>query len=129
MVFQTLTMPGTAVLEDTDGRGIDDRSDLAAPGWPKMVFIEHRFANDPTNWWAPNHAAVLAMLHSTGMRVVEQPAHEMYLCAPDPGWEDNPDRSFPLAWRATRFSARTIRGILACLVTLVSPGVPGGSLT
>src|SRR4051794_20571793 len=27
------------------------------PGYPKLHFIEHRYANDPTNWWTPNRAA------------------------------------------------------------------------
>ena len=52
------------------------------PGWPKMAFIEHRLANDPTNWWAPNHAAVEAMLCSAGLRVLERPGHEIYVCEP-----------------------------------------------
>jgi tRNA (mo5U34)-methyltransferase len=95
MVFQTLTMPGTAVRQDTYDRAIDNRSDLDAPGWPRMAFVEHRFANDPTNWWVPNHAAVLAMLRSTGMRVVRHPAHEIYLCVPDPDWANDPDRYSP----------------------------------
>ena len=89
MVFQTLTMPGMQVLRNTHDRDIDDREDLLRPGWPKMAFIEHRFANDPTNWWAPNHACVEAMLRSSGMRVVGRPGHEIYLCEPNPadgGW-------------------------------------------
>ena len=24
------------------------------PGYPKLHFIEHRYASDPTNWWVPN---------------------------------------------------------------------------
>jgi tRNA (mo5U34)-methyltransferase len=53
-------------------------------GWPKLAFIEGRFEDDRTNWWAPNHAAVLAMLRSAGMRVLARPAHEIYLAEPDP---------------------------------------------
>ncbi|HEU4564899.1 MAG TPA: TIGR04290 family methyltransferase [Gemmatimonadaceae bacterium] len=85
MVFQTLTMPGEEVVEDTRDREIMDRRDLRKPGWPKMAFIEHRFAGDPTNWWVPNHAGVEAMLRSSGMRIIGRPAHEMYLCAPGGG--------------------------------------------
>jgi tRNA (mo5U34)-methyltransferase len=85
MVFQTLTMPGTDVFEGTArARGIMEREDFTAPGWPKMAFIEHAFVGDETNWWAPNHAGVEAMLRSSGMRVTGHPAHEMYLCEPDP---------------------------------------------
>jgi tRNA (mo5U34)-methyltransferase len=85
MVFQTLTAPGTEVHPDTArDRDVLDRADFAAPGWPKLSFIEHEFAGDRTNWWAPNHAGVEAMLRSSGMRVTARPGHEIYLCEPDP---------------------------------------------
>ena len=84
MVFQTLTMPGDQVHPQTHGRGFEDRQVLCEPGWPVMAFLEHPFAGDPTNWWAPNHAAVEAMLRSAGMRVVDRPGHEIYLAEPDP---------------------------------------------
>jgi tRNA (mo5U34)-methyltransferase len=83
MLFQTLTMPGNAVFAETSvDRDIDDRDAFTDPGWPKMAFIEHEFSGDPTNWWAPNHAACEAMLRSSGLRIVGRPGHEMYLCEP-----------------------------------------------
>jgi tRNA (mo5U34)-methyltransferase len=86
MVFQTLTMPGTEVDESTEiDRDIDDREAFLAPGWPRMAFIEHRFSGDPTNWWAPNHAGVEAMLRSSGLAITGRPGHEIYLCEPDRG--------------------------------------------
>jgi tRNA (mo5U34)-methyltransferase len=84
MMFQTLSLPGEEVYPDTQDHAIDDRKPLLDPGWPKMAFIEHRFAGDPTNWWVPNHAGVEAMLRSSGMRVVERPTGEVYLCEPSP---------------------------------------------
>ena len=84
MVFQTLTMAGDEVAEDTRrDRDIMDREVFGAPGWPKMAFIEHTFAGDETNWWVPNHAAVEAMLRSSGLAVVQRPGHEIYLCEPN----------------------------------------------
>jgi tRNA (mo5U34)-methyltransferase len=82
MVFQTLTMPGRDAYEDTGDRQISDREPLLHEGWPKMAFIEHSFAGDPTNWWLANHAACEAMLRSTGLRVVARPADEIYVCEP-----------------------------------------------
>lgn len=87
MVFQTLTMPGETVCEDTSDRAIDDRDAFTEPGWPKMAFVEHCFSGDPTNWWIANHAGVEAMLRSSGLRAIAHPGHEIYLCEPDP---DNP---------------------------------------
>ena len=84
MVFQTLTMPGETVYEDTSDHPIEHRAPLLDPGWPKMAFIEHRFSGDPTNWWVPNHAGVEAMLRSSGLRVTQRPVEEIYICEPDP---------------------------------------------
>ena len=86
MIFQTLTMDGDAVQTPELDYDIDQRDVFAREGWPKMAFIERNFSNDPTNWWAPNHAAVEAMLRSTGFASVERIAHEIYACrAPGEG--------------------------------------------
>jgi tRNA (mo5U34)-methyltransferase len=50
------------------------------PGYPKMHFIEHRYAGDPTNWWAPNAACSAAMLRSAGFEIVKQPESEVFIC-------------------------------------------------
>lgn len=84
LVFQTLTMPGGEAPVDEELDDINDRGRMLEPGWPKLAFLEHRFAGDPTNWWAANHAAVLALLRSAGLKVVTNPAHELYICEPDP---------------------------------------------
>jgi tRNA (mo5U34)-methyltransferase len=84
MVFQTLTMPGDTVYPHTADHPITEREPLLDPGWPKMAFIEHRFSDDATNWWVPNHAGIEAMLRSCGLRVTGRPAEEIYLCVPDP---------------------------------------------
>jgi tRNA (mo5U34)-methyltransferase len=104
MVFQTLTMPGEEVYGDTGDRPIDDRDAFLEPGWPKMSFIEHSFAGDRTNWWVPNHAAVEALLRSSGMRVLARPGHEIYLCQPDPS---NP--SCIATWAAPELRSATGR--------------------
>ena len=82
MVFQTLTMPGEEVHDTPADLDINGRETLLDPGWPKMAFLEHRLAADPTNWWAPNHAGVEAMLRSAGLKVAGRPGHEIYLCEP-----------------------------------------------
>ena len=84
LMFQTLTMPGDSVYQPKDDYPIAERTPLLESGWPKMAFIEHRFSDDPTNWWVANHAGVEAMLRSSGLRVTARPGHEIYLCEPDP---------------------------------------------
>lgn len=80
LVMQTLTMPGDDVAAVPDDLPIDRREGLLASGWPTMAFIEKRLAGDPTNWWAPNHACIEAMLRNSGFRVRQRIAHETYLC-------------------------------------------------
>ncbi len=81
LVFQTLTLPGERQQTASDLR-LDERRALLRPGWPKMAFIENALAGDPTNWWAANHACVMAMLRSTGMKSIRRVGHEIYLCRP-----------------------------------------------
>ena len=83
LIFQSLTMPGEEVYQDPGHHDIYDREVFLQPGWPMMAFIERRFADDPTNWWAPNHAAIEAVLRTSGMRVVARPGTEIYVCEPD----------------------------------------------
>lgn len=49
-------------------------------GYPKLHFIEYKYADDPTNWWIPNRACVEAMLRSAGFRITAHPETEVYLC-------------------------------------------------
>jgi tRNA (mo5U34)-methyltransferase len=50
------------------------------PRYPKMHFIEQKFAHDWTNWWAPNRACVEAMLRAAGFEIARGPMDEVYLC-------------------------------------------------
>ncbi|QJR80591.1 TIGR04290 family methyltransferase [Alteromonas pelagimontana] len=92
MVFQTMTMPGDKVVEVKDNYPLDKREVMLQDGWPQMAFIEKRFADDPTNWWAANHAGVLALLRAAGFTNIKRIAHEIYVCEAD-GESDsnNPD--------------------------------------
>jgi tRNA (mo5U34)-methyltransferase len=80
MMFQTLTMPGTSVAHVPDDLHIDDREQMLDEGWPRMGYIEKKLANDESNWWAPNHACVEALLRTAGFSVIERPEHEFYFC-------------------------------------------------
>lgn len=87
MVFQTLTMPGSAMLDTKDDYAINERQTMQHEGWPKMAFIEHKLNADPTNWWAPNQSCIDAMLRTCGFKITARPGHEITVCQPD---ENNP---------------------------------------
>lgn len=50
------------------------------PGFPRMCFIENRYAGDPTNWWIPNRACTEAMLRSAGFEIQSHPEQEVFIC-------------------------------------------------
>jgi tRNA (mo5U34)-methyltransferase len=50
------------------------------PSWPRLHFVEHRYAGDETNWWIPNRACAEAMLRSSGFAPRPLPGTEIYLC-------------------------------------------------
>jgi tRNA (mo5U34)-methyltransferase len=85
LVLQTLTMPGEESPGTPDDIEIGERRRLLGPGWPRAAFIEHSLAGDPTNWWAADRACVEAMARSAGLRIVERPAHEVWICEPEGG--------------------------------------------
>lgn len=86
LVFQTLTADtGEGGGEPQPPFDFEERERLVARDFPFMAFIEGWFAHDPTNWWAPNHAGVCALLRAAGFRVEGRPGHEIYVCRSDPG--------------------------------------------
>jgi tRNA (mo5U34)-methyltransferase len=99
-IFQTLTMPGDESVAVPPDLALEQRERMLEPGWPRMAFIEHRLAGDPTNWWAPNHACITALLRTAGLQVTAQPGHEIYVCTPAdpstrPGLNDELRAIFP----------------------------------
>jgi tRNA (mo5U34)-methyltransferase len=99
MMFQSLTMPGTEVGVTPHNIRLEERDLMLVPTWPKMAFIEHSLADDETNWWAPNHACLEALLRSAGFDILARPEHEFYLCAP----AQRPcEAEYDLVWKSSR---------------------------
>jgi tRNA (mo5U34)-methyltransferase len=82
LVLQTLTSPGEERVTPPVDLSIDARERLRERGWPTMAFLEHKLADDETNWWAPNAAAVEALARSAGLEIADHPAHEIWICRP-----------------------------------------------
>jgi tRNA (mo5U34)-methyltransferase len=80
LIFQTMLRGSdkTGPLADDypfEETGVFDREDF-----PKMFFIEEKYAGDPTNWWIPNRAGAEAMLRSAGFAILDHPEPEVYIC-------------------------------------------------
>ena len=103
MLFQTMqqgSQEGWTPIEDhpfhTPGT-FDPPAFFDDPAYPRMHFIEWRFAGDWTNWWAPNRACSEAMLRSAGFTIEAHPEDEVYLCrvAPVPYAEWGAAAAYP----------------------------------
>jgi len=82
LLFQSM-LRGSPELEPVeDDYPFGERSVFDRPGYPKMHFVERRYAGDATNWWIPNRACVEAMLRSAGFEIVSHPEEEVYTCRP-----------------------------------------------
>jgi tRNA (mo5U34)-methyltransferase len=51
------------------------------PDFPCLYFIEHKYADDPTNWFIPNRGAVEGILRSSGLELLDHPEAETWICA------------------------------------------------
>lgn len=80
LVFQALQRGSTELMPFADDYPFGETAVLDDPAYPKLHFVEQRFAGDPTNWWIPNRACTEAMLRSSGFEVVEHPEPEVYVC-------------------------------------------------
>jgi tRNA (mo5U34)-methyltransferase len=88
VVFQSMLRGSEGRFRAERDYPFSERDVFDHPAWPKLHFVEHRYANDETNWWIPNRACAEAMLRSAGFAPEGVPGTEVYLCRladPDPG--------------------------------------------
>jgi tRNA (mo5U34)-methyltransferase len=97
LVFQSMlrgTTQLSAVKADYPFWESDHFDDEA---YPRMYFVEHKYAGDPTNWWIPNRACAEAMLRSAGFDIVAHPEDEVFICRRAAGEAARPMREQELA--------------------------------
>jgi len=80
LVFQSMVRGSRDVEPIESNYNFWETVQFDQPGYPKLHFIEHRYADDPTNWWVPNRACVEAMLRSAGFAISVHPEDEVYIC-------------------------------------------------
>ncbi|MDB5212944.1 MAG: putative SAM-dependent methyltransferase [Myxococcaceae bacterium] len=81
MIFQSMQRGSSEVDDVAADYPFAETELFDARGFPRMHFVERKYAGDPTNWWIPNRACVEAMLRSAGFRIDAHPEHEVYVCS------------------------------------------------
>jgi tRNA (mo5U34)-methyltransferase len=80
LVFQSMQRGAAAVATPREDYDFEETAPFDDPAWPRLHFVERRYAHDQTNWWVPNRACVEAMLRSAGFAITDHPEVEVYLC-------------------------------------------------
>jgi tRNA (mo5U34)-methyltransferase len=80
LLFQSMLRGTHDVFQPQPDYDFSETSMFAEEAFPKMYFIEQRYAHDPTNWWIPNSAGAQAMLRSAGFTIETQAEDEVFLC-------------------------------------------------
>lgn len=79
LLFQSLLRGSTEITKVASDYLFAEEDVFDEDGYPKLHFIESRYAGDPTNWWIPNRACAEAMLRSAGFTPV-QTVGDAYFC-------------------------------------------------
>ncbi|MGE5519967.1 MAG: TIGR04290 family methyltransferase [Candidatus Dadabacteria bacterium] len=80
LIFQSMQRGSSLVAPVQPDYDFWEMDIFDSPHFPHMHFIEHRYSNDPTNWWIPNKACMEAMLRSSGFEILANPENEVYVC-------------------------------------------------
>jgi tRNA (mo5U34)-methyltransferase len=80
LVCQSLQRGSAEAVEAEEDYPFEEEELFRDEDMPRLQFIEHRFAHDPTNWWIPNRSCMEAMLRSAGFRIEAHPEPEVYVC-------------------------------------------------
>lgn len=80
MVFQSMQRGSATVDQVDENYDFWQTEHFDRPSYPKLHFVEQRYADDWTNWWIPNRAATEAMLRSAGFAPIAHPEDEVYIC-------------------------------------------------
>jgi tRNA (mo5U34)-methyltransferase len=84
LLFQSMLRGSPDVAAVAEDYPFSHTAVFGEASYPRMSFVERRYAGDPTNWWIPNRACAEAMLRSAGFAILTRAEDEVYLCARAP---------------------------------------------
>jgi tRNA (mo5U34)-methyltransferase len=80
LVFQSMLRGSASLQAVQENYEFWEYDPFDRPEFPRLYFIEHSYADDPSNWWIPNRACAEALLRSAGLEIVSHPESEVYIC-------------------------------------------------
>jgi tRNA (mo5U34)-methyltransferase len=98
LVFQSMLRGSPDAAEVAPDYPFQATDHFEDPAYPRMYFVEHKYAQDPTNWWIPKRACAEAMLRSAGFRITAHPEDEVFICRSVDADQSQQFRQKELAW-------------------------------
>ena len=95
LLFQSMQRGSAELAPVQENYEFSEQKVFERADYPKLYFVEQRYAHDPTNWWIPNRACAEAMLRSAGFAIVQHPEPEVYLCRRAALPDDEPRAVYP----------------------------------
>lgn len=92
-VVQSMLRGGSRVEPIEQNYSFWETEIFSRPEFPKLHFVEGRYAADPTNWWIPNRACLEAMIRAAGFQILRHPEDEVYVCQVTNSEAQEDDRS------------------------------------
>lgn len=92
-VVQSMLRGGSRVEPIEQNYSFWETEIFSRPEFPKLHFVEGRYAADPTNWWIPNRACLEAMIRAAGFQILRHPEDEVYVCQVTNSGAQEDDRS------------------------------------
>ena len=80
LIVQSMMRGAGTAAPVADDYPFAERDVFDRPDFPRLHFVERRYAGDQTNWWIPNLACAEAMLRSAGFAITARPAPEVLFC-------------------------------------------------
>jgi tRNA (mo5U34)-methyltransferase len=80
LVFQSMLRGSAEVKPFARDYDFNETAQFDDPAYPRLYFIENRYAGDPTNWWVPNRACAEGMLRTSGFEIIDHPEDEVFIC-------------------------------------------------
>jgi tRNA (mo5U34)-methyltransferase len=96
LVFQSMHRGSDKLEPVANDYPFEDEEIFNRPSFPRLHFIEQKYAGDPTNWWIPNRSCSEALLRSSGFTIISHPEQEVYICRRE--LRDAPHAVYP-AWK------------------------------
>lgn len=100
LFFQSATIgPPSHILESKFSTQSKNPTEeiLTSPDFPKVFFLERGFKDENSSWWLGNESALIAILRTSGFKIMSHPNQGFFVCEPDknPGSQKLNDCFFP----------------------------------